>query len=341
MSVSRRQDDAGGKEQEETMAVEGIGRGNIVPIELLRRRHAARETGRGDGPPRPPGAGAGSGANPATGDAAEAAAARAEARPRSAEERARLVDRFKSETADLPDVRRDKVIEAKLRISTGYYNRDEVRREVLRSVLANLLPPPPAAGAPAEGWPRRPGEPAIHGGVPAGPPERQVDDGHPRRALRRYEATTSGNRGAHGPRHEARTAGSPGQSSAMRPGNPRGNAARRARPGRCRDRSPGAACGSSPCSTTARCRRPRHRGRRTTGCCSACLGARIPSGAPPLRRPGAAAPRPAGFGPSLPRHRPLAPRRGNHRGRLCGHPAAAAAPGVLPAGGAPSDRGAP
>jgi hypothetical protein len=133
------------------MAVEGIGRGQIVPIELLRLRAAAQEQADGK-TSRAPGSGGGDEAKPARGDAAEtlrAAEAQraAEARPHSAEERARLVDRFKSDTADLPDVRRDKVIEAKLRISTGYYNRDEVRREVLRSVLANLLPSSPATGA--------------------------------------------------------------------------------------------------------------------------------------------------------------------------------------------------
>jgi hypothetical protein len=166
MSASRRQDDAGGKGQEDNMAVEGVGRGNIVPIEALRLQHAARE--REKAALRTPGVEAGDGANPVDGDAAEAKRA-AEARPRSAEERARLVDRFKSETADLPEVRRDKVIEAKVRISTGYYNRDEVRREVLRSVLANLLPPPSSAGPLREPPPEAPGEPAATDGAAPAP----------------------------------------------------------------------------------------------------------------------------------------------------------------------------
>jgi hypothetical protein len=173
MSTFRRQDDAGGKEQEDTMAVEGVGRGNIVPIEALRVKHAARERDEAAAL-RTPGAGVGDGASQANGDAAEAqrtAGARraAEARPRSAEERARLVDRFKSETADLPEVRRDKVIEAKVRISTGYYNRDEVRREVLRSVLANLLPPPLSAGHSQEAPAETRGEPAVQGGSAPAP----------------------------------------------------------------------------------------------------------------------------------------------------------------------------
>ncbi len=167
MSTFRRQDDAGGKEQEDTMAVEGVGRGNIVPIETLRLQHAARERDEAAAL-RTPGAGVGNGANLVNGDAAEAQRA-AEARPRSAEERARLVDRFKSETADLPEVRRDKVIEAKVRISTGYYNRDEVRREVLRSVLANLLPPQSSTGPPREAPPEAPGESAAKSGAAPAP----------------------------------------------------------------------------------------------------------------------------------------------------------------------------
>lgn len=179
MSTFRRQDDAGGKKQEDTMAVEGVGRGNIVPIETLRLNRVARERDEAAAL-RTPRAGVGDGANPVNGDVAEAqraaeaqrsagAQGAAEARPRSAEDRARLIDRFKSETADLPEVRRDKVIEAKVRISTGYYNRDEVRREVLRSILSNLLPPPSSAGPPRDAPPEAPGEPAVKGGSAPAP----------------------------------------------------------------------------------------------------------------------------------------------------------------------------
>jgi hypothetical protein len=130
------------------MAVESAGRGNIIPIETLRLKRAARERSE-EAALRALDPGMANGANPENGHAAEDQPA-AEARPRSAEERARLVDRFKSETADLPEVRRDKVIEAKVRISTGYYNRDEIRREVLHSVLANLVSPPSMANPPSE-----------------------------------------------------------------------------------------------------------------------------------------------------------------------------------------------
>jgi hypothetical protein len=172
MSDTRRQDDAGGQEQEDRMAVEGIGRGNVIPIETLRRMHEAR--GKGDAaPPRPSGVDGEAGASrpPEEGSAVQRAdegGRLVEARPQTEDERARLIDRYKSETADLPEVRRDKVIEAKLRISTGYYNRDEVRREVLHSVLANLLPPP-AENAPGKS------EPAAEPGGPN--PETAQTDG--------------------------------------------------------------------------------------------------------------------------------------------------------------------
>jgi hypothetical protein len=146
MTGPRRQDDAGGSEQEEAMALEGIGRGNVVSIELLRRLHAAQDLEKAANPRTPPTEAAGT--EPSAGLGV-----------RSAEERTRLLDTFKSETAGLPDVRRDKVIEAKVRISTGYYNRDEIRREVLRSVLANLLPSRPASEATAT----PPGDEGAHG----------------------------------------------------------------------------------------------------------------------------------------------------------------------------------
>ncbi len=63
------------------------------------------------------------------------------ARPDPAE----LLARYQTETSDLPDVRADKVIEAKLKISSGYYNSDAVRRQVILSVLKDLLPASPQA----------------------------------------------------------------------------------------------------------------------------------------------------------------------------------------------------
>ncbi len=135
------------------MTVEGVGRGNVVPIELLRRNRAQREQRQ---------AAAGPAADGQAGDDSGSAAANASGLDRTADvphpdatapspalERARLLDRYRAETAGLPDVRRDKVIEAKLRISTGYYNRDDIRREVLRSVLEQLLPAQPPAEGPS------------------------------------------------------------------------------------------------------------------------------------------------------------------------------------------------
>ena len=130
------------------MAVKSAGRGKIVPIETLRLKRAAREQSE-EAALRALDPGMGNDANPVDGHATGDPPA-VEARPRSAEERARLVDRFKSETAELPEVRRDKVIEAKVRISTGYYDRDEIRREVVHSVLENLVSPPPSADPPPE-----------------------------------------------------------------------------------------------------------------------------------------------------------------------------------------------
>jgi hypothetical protein len=131
------------------MALEGIGRDKIVSIEQLRQLRAAEAQ---KGKARP--------AGPAAEETQDAAApAPSEVRP-SAEERDRIMRELKADMEELPDVRRDKVIEAKLRISTGYYNSDEIRREVLRSFLSSLLPKeavppePPAPESPApEGRP--------------------------------------------------------------------------------------------------------------------------------------------------------------------------------------------
>jgi len=131
------------------MAVEGIGEGKIVPIEVLRQRRAPRAGG------------AAPGAGPESAEGAE--------RPDragktlSAGERRALMAELRAEMKDLPEVRRDKVIEAKLRISTGYYNREEVRREILRSLVSSFLPE-------AEKEPARSSDPsAAQTDVPAEP----------------------------------------------------------------------------------------------------------------------------------------------------------------------------
>ncbi len=138
------------------MSVDGIGREKIVSIEMLRRLRAAA-------------------AAPDANGSATAGSSRAEGVPRgggplSAQERRRLLTQFKSETAELPEVRSEKVIAAKLRLSTGYYNRPEVRRELLRSVLADLLPPPhgaPPAPGPGKAASAAPSDPTAGKATPA------------------------------------------------------------------------------------------------------------------------------------------------------------------------------
>ena len=116
------------------MAVERIGNGKIVPIELLRQQRAeaaggkksAQEAGRGRET-----------ASPASGRTTDS-------------DRTRLMAEVKSDLDELPDVRRDKVIEAKLRISSGYYDRAEIRKQILQSVLGSILGPGPSAVEPGK-----------------------------------------------------------------------------------------------------------------------------------------------------------------------------------------------
>ncbi len=118
------------------MGVEGVGgadRGKIVSIGALRSRRAAAESA-GD-PGAPPAS-----EEPRTEDARSDAAKS----DRSESERPdpkKLMAAYREFAESLPEVRADKVIDAKLRISTGYYESDEVRRGVLRSILCALLPP--------------------------------------------------------------------------------------------------------------------------------------------------------------------------------------------------------
>ncbi len=107
------------------MAIEGIGRLKIVPIDELRAR---RETGQSA--TSPPADKAPASDQPTLAGLSES-------------DRDRLLKALKAGLDALPDVRCEKIIEAKLRISSGYYERDDIRREVLRSLLASLLPPTP------------------------------------------------------------------------------------------------------------------------------------------------------------------------------------------------------
>jgi hypothetical protein len=53
----------------------------------------------------------------------------------AADERARLMAEMREALDDLPDVRMDKVIEARQRIATGFYDKDRVRLDILTALL--------------------------------------------------------------------------------------------------------------------------------------------------------------------------------------------------------------
>jgi hypothetical protein len=128
--VGRRphQDERGPGGEEEKMGIEGVGNGKVIPIEWLRALRCAA-------PADAPSPGRSGGAADSTGLREEETAAD------SVGGRERLAAELARELEKLPDVRREKVLEAKLRISTGYYDREDVRREILRSLLASILPP--------------------------------------------------------------------------------------------------------------------------------------------------------------------------------------------------------
>lgn len=125
------------------------GRSKIVPIESLRRRDEAGRAG--EAPAVPP--------------------------PTAEPSRERLLEQWKAALADLPEVRREKVIDAKIRISTGYYESDEVRLQILESMLGamRLEGESGSAGARPEKHPkptdRGPGSPE-HADPDSDPPER-------------------------------------------------------------------------------------------------------------------------------------------------------------------------
>lgn len=139
------------------MTVDGVGRDKIVTIEMLRHLRAARAaSGEVAASSRSPEEGATAlrpqgepteaaarrkaraAARVASGEGTAAPAGGAARRSPAASEQAELLHQYKEETRDLPEVRAEKVIEAKLRLSSGYYEREDVKREILRAVLANL-----------------------------------------------------------------------------------------------------------------------------------------------------------------------------------------------------------
>jgi len=111
--------------EERGMGLDGVGRGKIIPIEWLRTLAQGKTAGpTASSGQTPPGA-----ADPAA--------------PTAPADDPALLSEIKQGLADLPDVRQEKVDEAKLRISSGYYNRPEIRKEILRSVLQDFLPQTP------------------------------------------------------------------------------------------------------------------------------------------------------------------------------------------------------
>ncbi len=115
-------------------------RGRIVSIDLLRRLAARRSAASPDSPQAAP-------EHPLPDDnLLEDAIRRLEegisrAPYFGSRRRKELLARLRADIEKLPDVRPDRVIEAKLRISSGYYDNDEVRREILRSILESIIPP--------------------------------------------------------------------------------------------------------------------------------------------------------------------------------------------------------
>jgi hypothetical protein len=55
--------------------------------------------------------------------------------PMSESERDRLLEELRSELGDLPDVRLDKVIEARSKIARGYYDSERIRLDILGAML--------------------------------------------------------------------------------------------------------------------------------------------------------------------------------------------------------------
>ena len=53
----------------------------------------------------------------------------------SESERDRLLEELRSELGDLPDVRLDKVIEARSKIARGYYDSERIRLDILGAML--------------------------------------------------------------------------------------------------------------------------------------------------------------------------------------------------------------
>lgn len=117
------------------MGVNQVGNGKIVSIDTLRSRAAAQrrlaEAGRESAQPHGPDAES-QGAHDTLQLSDQAKALL---------DREQMMAGLRSELKDLPDVRVDKVIEARLRLTSGYYDRPEVKEEIARAFLSDFRPP--------------------------------------------------------------------------------------------------------------------------------------------------------------------------------------------------------
>lgn len=107
------------------MAVPRIGGGKIVSIDTLRAQAKEKRSAQG--------------AEPTSSVNEEAATLELSPEARALLDREQTIARLKSDLVDLPDVRAEKVIEARIRLSTGFYDRPEVRAEVARAFLRENL----------------------------------------------------------------------------------------------------------------------------------------------------------------------------------------------------------
>jgi hypothetical protein len=76
--------------------------------------------------------------------------------PPAASELARWLEDFHAWEESATEERSDKLIEAKLRVSQGYYDRPEVQEQILRAILRDLFPSREARPTPGKAKRTRP-----------------------------------------------------------------------------------------------------------------------------------------------------------------------------------------
>lgn len=121
------------------MALEGIGADKVVPIETLRagkRERARIESGR---PPAKTDADSGV---HVPSEAIPPAPVELSPEAEAALERERQLREVRADIESLPDVRTEKVIEARIKISKGFYERPDVQAEIARRFLSEPAVPP-------------------------------------------------------------------------------------------------------------------------------------------------------------------------------------------------------